>query len=101
MEHYLIFVTAFGVSALGGLAALLRSNLEVTRKNVATYVLNTGCVGLGVSLVWWHQFQTSPEVLVGICVVAGLSGIQSVDLLVAGVKKLVGVPPESKEKGNG
>lgn len=80
-QPYLLFATAFSVSAVGGLAALLRSGRPISRKSVATYTLNAGVVGLGISLVWYHRFRDELELLVGLCVVAGLAGMRSVDAL--------------------
>lgn len=76
-----LFATAFGVSALGGLAALLRSPQKVTRKSVLAYTLNTGVVGLAIALIWYTQFRDNLQLLVGLCVVAGLSGMASVDFV--------------------
>lgn len=86
-----LFATAFGVSALGGLAALLRSPQKLTRKSVATYTLNTGAVGLAIALIWYTQFRDNLPLLVGLCVVAGLSGMASVDFLLEAAKRFTKV----------
>jgi hypothetical protein len=76
-----LFAAAFVVSALGGLAALLRSGRPLTRKAVASYTLNSGIVGLGIALVWFHRLRDELELLVGLCVVAGLGGMESVGVM--------------------
>lgn len=86
-ENYPLFATAFAVSALGGLAALLRSKLAVSRKNVAAYTLNTGVAGLALSLLWFQTFHASPELLVGLCVVVGLSGMVGVEFVMDAAKR--------------
>jgi hypothetical protein len=74
-----LHVVAFGVSALAGLAALLRSDTAMTRKTVAAHVLNAGVLGLGISLVWYSQFRDNVHLLVGLCVIVGLGGMSSVE----------------------
>lgn len=87
MDHFALFATAFAVSALGGLAALLRSKLALSRKNVASYTLNTGAAGLALSLLWFQTLKESPELLVGLCVVVGLSGIAGVEFVLDVAKR--------------
>lgn len=79
---FYVFASAFAVSALAGLAALLRSDKELSRKNVAAHVLNSGIMGLGLSLLWYVKFQENLYFLIGLCVVAGLGGMTTVDLVV-------------------
>ncbi len=93
-----LFATAFGVSGLGGLAALLRSSQKVTRKSVATYTLNTGAVGLAIALIWYTQFRDNLQLLVGLCVVAGLSGMASVDFLLEATKRFSRVMTKEQTK---
>jgi lipid-A-disaccharide synthase-like uncharacterized protein len=86
LEIY-IFLSAFAVSGLAGLAALLRSEKEFSRKNAFAYFLNSGILGLGISLLWYMQMQDNVFMLVGLCVLCGLGGMSSVDFFVDLAKK--------------
>lgn len=83
-----IFSAAFLLSALAGVAALLRSRSRITPKSVATSSLNSGLMGLGVSLVW---YQKSEDVyfLIGLCVLVGLGGQPTFDFVLAVARKSV------------
>lgn len=94
-----VFASAFFVSALSGLVALLRSGEKLTGPSVASATLNSGLLGLGISLIWFLKFRENSYFLIGICVMAGLGGMSTVDLALSIFRKLVGtVFPEKKEK---
>ncbi len=106
LEGIFVFVAAFLVSAFAGLAALLRSPSPLTIRSAVTSFLNCGSMGLAVSLVWYSQFKDNPYVLVGMCGMAGLGGLATVEWLVESLKKfgLLGkvaefgsVPPKKGE----
>jgi CHASE2 domain-containing sensor protein len=103
VNSVVVFLSAFGVAAMGGLATLLRSDLPITRKSVATSMLNCGLLGLGISLLWYSQFQDNLFFLVGLCVVAGLGGNASIDFAVDMFRKMLatklGVSTSSEGKG--
>lgn len=86
-ETIALFVSAFLLSGLGGLAALLRSSKELTKLNVTSSFLNSGILGLGISLIWYARFQDNLYFLVGICIVAGLGGMTTVDFILAAIRK--------------
>lgn len=81
MEHLSVFLTAALVSGLAGLAALLRSGALLTVVGTFTALLNSSLLGLGLSLVWFNQFQASPHILVGICILLGLGGMPTLDFI--------------------
>jgi multisubunit Na+/H+ antiporter MnhG subunit len=81
------FVAAAALSALAGLAALLRSDRPLTRKLVAATLLNSGLMGLGLSLFWYVLFRDNLYCLVGMCVLFALGGMGSVDIAVAAAQK--------------
>jgi hypothetical protein len=102
-----VFISAFGVAAFAGLAALLRSRTNPDCKNVFSTLLNSGLLGLGISLIWYTKFQDNVYFLVGICLVSGLSGMSTFDYILqamrqAGFQILSGVkmtpPPEEKKE---
>jgi hypothetical protein len=69
-----IFLAAFIVSGLSGLAALLRSKAPLDAIGIGSALLNSALLGLGVCLVWFPHFHESPGVLIGICLLMGLGG---------------------------
>jgi hypothetical protein len=69
-----VFASAFLVSAFAGLAALLRSDSKINVKSIFSALLNSGCLGLAISLCWYSKFSDNIFSLVGICLLAGLGG---------------------------
>ena len=84
-----VFAASFLTAALGGLAALLRSNEPVNRAAVSKATLNSGLLGLGLSLGWYQTYSENPFFLVGICLLTGLGGSPSLDLILEVVRRLV------------
>lgn len=97
-----VFISAFGVSSFAGLASLLRSGLPLTRKSVASHMLNSGVLGLGISLLWYSKMRDNVHFLVGLCVLAGLGGMASVDMFVEFAKRFFGamLAPSNKKSKN-
>ena len=85
--HVGVFVSAFVVSALAGLAALLRTKEKIGVHNVLAALFNSGFLGLGISLLWYNQYRDNIYFLVGICVVAGLGGMATVEFVLMAIKK--------------
>jgi hypothetical protein len=82
-----ILSCAFFVSALAGVAALLRSGAELTWLKVVSAVLNSGLIGLGVALLWYTQYQENLYFLLGVCVLIGLGGTPMVEFVLAMFKR--------------
>jgi hypothetical protein len=82
-----VFISAFCVAGLAGLAALLRSGKPLTWISVLTALLNSGLLGLGISLLWYTKFREDVHFLVGICLMAGLGGMNTVDWILAALKR--------------
>lgn len=79
-----VFASAFAVSAFAGLAALLRSGRRVGIYSIASDMLNTGCLGLAISLIWYARFKSSDDAvycMIGICLLAGLSGSRAINII--------------------
>lgn len=78
-----VFISAFGVSAFAGLAALLRPGHAVSSLAAIGSLLYSGLMGLAISLIWYKYFcaQDNVYMLIGICVLAGLGGSSLTDLL--------------------
>lgn len=80
-ERVYVFAASALVTGLAGLAALLRSSQPITWLGIAGTFLNSSLLGLGLSLVWYGQFETAPHALVGILVLVGLSGQPTLEFI--------------------
>jgi hypothetical protein len=78
-----VFLSAFGVSSFAGLATYLRFSRKMTLISLASAMLNAGCLGLAISLLWYQHYRNSENVygLIGICVLAGMGGSTATDLV--------------------
>jgi len=98
-----IFVAAFFVSGLSGIASLLRSGKEVKKITIITASLNSGLLGLAISLLWYQKFQENIYELMGICVMSGLGGAASLDFILNFLQKgyFASVEKNNKDKDPG
>jgi hypothetical protein len=78
-----VFLSAYGVAAFAGLATYLRFSRKMTRLGLCSAMLNAGCLGLAISLLWYQHYRQSENIygLIGICVLAGMSGSAVTDVL--------------------
>jgi len=81
-----VFISAFGVSSFAGLAALLRAGKEVGWVSILSAMLNSGLLGLAITLSWYVKFQDNIYFLIGVCILAGLGGATMVDFVVQALK---------------
>jgi len=91
-----VFVSAFGVSACAGLAALLRFGKKISRLAIFSSMLNSGFLGLAIALIWYQNYREAANIhgLIGVCVLAGMGGSTITDLLIsvlsgAGIKVII------------
>jgi hypothetical protein len=89
MDSTGVFAASFGVSGFAGLAALLRSGNQLTSKSVISAGLNSGLLGLGVCLVWYHQYVNDVHMLLGLCLLSGLGGMTTVDFVTDFVRRAI------------
>lgn len=83
-----LLCTAFVLSAIGGLASLLRSGNPLTYRAIFTAILYNGMMGLLIALVWWNYFhETNIYLLLGVSGLAGMGGVTVVDFLIRVIKK--------------
>ncbi len=82
-----VFVTSFCVAAFAGVASLMRSGISLTWVRIISAALNSGLVGLAVSLMWYAKMKDDVFFLVGVAAVAGLGGMTTVDFVVAALKR--------------
>lgn len=69
-----VLAAAFGISSLGGLAALLRSKQQLTWRNVFAAFLWSGLSGLLIGLTWYNYFNDQGNIYF-LLAVSGLAGI--------------------------
>lgn len=83
-----LFGAVFGLSSFAGLASLLRSGRAVSPMSIASAMLNSGLLGLGIFLLWYTYFRDGDNIafLVGVCLFAGLGGATALDFIVAAVR---------------
>lgn len=87
MEPLGVFASAFAVTALAGLAALLRASTPPTPLKCLSAALNAGMLGLGVSLVWYVQYRENVYFLVGVCVLLGLGGTPAIEFVLSALRR--------------
>ena len=98
---HLLFALIFGGGSLGGLAALLRSNNALTKRNVFSAMLNSGLIALVIALVWWANYRdTNLFFLVGISILAGLGGATTLDFATLYIRKKLGLHVITKKTDN-
>lgn len=80
-----VFFAAFGVSAFAGLATLLRFSTKLSKLAVVSSMLNSGFLGLAISLIWYRNFSQDSNIhgLIGICVLAGMGGSTLTDVIIS------------------
>lgn len=82
-----VFVASFAVAAFSGLAALLRSGVKLSLLAVSSAILNSGLLGLGISLLWYVHFRDNLYFLIGVCLISGLGGMTTIDFVLAAIRK--------------
>ena len=76
LAELITFIAGFGLSAAGGLAALLRSKAPLKWRVIASTILYSGMLGLVVAMLCYGTFASTERipVLLSICGLSGLSG---------------------------
>lgn len=83
-----IFVCAFIVSGLSSTAALLRSSDPLSFRKFISSFLNSGMLGLGIALLWYNHFFQDLYFLIGLSLVAGLTGVKGVEVALGWAQKI-------------
>lgn len=89
LEPIRVFISAFGIASVGGLAALLRSNKPITWRTVLSATLYSGMFGLVIALLWYNYFDGQGNIyfLLGVSGLAGIGGTTVLDFLITTLKK--------------
>jgi hypothetical protein len=98
-----VFLFSSAAAGTAGIAAYLRGGKPVTILSIVTAGLNSGLLGLAISLLWYQKFQDNIYSLVGICVVAGLTGAAGLDFLLTAIQKggfSINIGGGKDDKGN-
>lgn len=79
---HMTFAFIFLGGSLGGLAALLRTNKNLSWRNIVSAMLNSGIITLVIGLVWYKQYaETNLYFLLGVSLLAGLGGATTIDFV--------------------
>ena len=82
-----VLCSAFAISSVGGLAALLRSKQQLTLRSILATSLYSGTLGLVIALVWYNHYATSNVwFLLGVSGLAGIGGTTVMDFVVQVLK---------------
>lgn len=88
------FMVFFG-SSFAGLATALRDGSGITRRHVATAMLNSGLLGLIIFMIGYSRFKDDVFFLVGLSLLAGIGSASlmtfAVQLLKRRMAALIGV----------
>jgi hypothetical protein len=83
-EPFKILIATACLGGLAGLAALLRSDDDLTKRAIFSAVLNSSLLSLGSAALWWYYAPDSNfVVLMGVSVLIGLGGNTSIGIITA------------------
>ena len=85
-EFYFLGVT-FIISSIAGLAAMMRSERNVTKKLVFVAMLTSGLFGLGICS--WIYADLEPMQLISVSIFAGLGGMSLLDIAIQKIKNKI------------
>ncbi|MEL0117197.1 MAG: hypothetical protein VW739_05745 [Pelagibacteraceae bacterium] len=78
------------MTSLAGLANLLRSNQPMTRRAVASVMLNSGLFGVAIAAWMFHSFGSEKFMLIlAASILSGLGGNALVDFAIESVKSAI------------
>lgn len=90
MTPFQVFASAVAIASFGGIAALLRSNQPLTTRTVLSATIYSGAAGLIIALLWFNSYGNqggNPYFLLGICGLAGIGGVDALELIIRGLQK--------------
>lgn len=87
-EPFNVFMAAWIVSALCGLAMLLRSELMLSWRSVLATLLYHGLLGLSTALVSYEWLGKRAWFVIGLAMLAGLAGLRAADILALVLKQV-------------
>lgn len=89
MTPWQVLASAFTISSVAGLAALLRSKQPLTWRAVIAAALYSGCMGFIIAALWMKEYGLAgdPYFILGVAALAGIGGVSVVDLVVIAIRK--------------
>jgi len=94
-EPFILVALSFTIGALGGLAALLRTKKEpqpITRRDILSWMLNSGLFGMGIVLVACYSGwapNTHWVFVLGASCLVGLGGLSMVEYTARAARELL------------
>ena len=102
-----LFVLAFIIAAMAGVATVLRTVEKITVRVILSAILNSGALGLCIALILFTWCKDNTWFLLGLCLLAGLGGMTALGFLLMIVRVFLGrggldvhidVMPKMKDK---
>jgi uncharacterized membrane protein len=75
LDPLVFFALAFGITAMAGLAVLLKSTLVLTCRNIVGCILHTGAMGVGIAMLGYSFWGTWTWYILGLNILVGLGGV--------------------------
>jgi len=101
-EPLKIMATTFLLGGLAGLAALLRSTDEITKRAVCSACLNSSLISMAAAGLWrWYDPNANFIALMTVSVIIGIGGNTSIGIVTAIFLKKFNIviqDPDKKEK---
>lgn len=85
-DPFCVLLSAFSVSSLAGLAAILRSGRRLSPRTIVSAVLNSGMLGLAIACTWYHYWPAHLWFILGVSILAGLGGLSLIDFVVQAIR---------------
>jgi len=87
LDPLYLFIIAFFISAMAGVAALLQTSKAITARLLIGALLNSGALGLGIALVLFTWCKDNTWFLLGLCLFAGLGGMTAFGFVIALIRQ--------------
>lgn len=78
----LLHLFTFLLASLAGLAAIIRIQRKFTILSIFSAMLNSGLLGLSLSLIGYKYFKDNIEILVGGTIIIGLGGTAALETVI-------------------
>lgn len=99
-----LFILAFSVAAMAGVARLLRTSQLITFRLFLSAILNSGALGLCMALLLFTWFKDNTWFLLGLCLLAGLGGMTALGFILSILRQggiTLDIHVKDKDKGKG
>ncbi|WP_090456236.1 hypothetical protein [Nitrosospira sp. Nsp1] len=90
-DSLLLAALAFFGASFAGLATQLRSGNALTRRAVASAMLNSGLIGSIIALLGYRTFAEDLPYLMGMSLLAGIGGATILDFALLLLKRRMGI----------